>query len=67
MWFLYTGIIMSMYNMYENKIKPTEENIDKFLSEIYVDVQVIFQLKMQLRICIAIKVINFQKVKLLDY
>ena len=26
------GIIMSMYNMYENKIKPTEENIDKFLS-----------------------------------
>ena len=24
------GIIMSMYNMYENKIKPTEENIDKY-------------------------------------
>ena len=26
------GIVMSMYCMYENKVKPTNENIDKYLS-----------------------------------
>ena len=38
------GIIMSMYGMYINNVKPTNHNIDKYLIwQIYADVQAIYQ------------------------